>query len=48
MAIRWLGSIGTGDSKVVAWEREDGEVTLETNGEPVFGEDAKQWCRDNF
>jgi len=48
MAIRWLGSVGGGDAKVTAWIRQDGDVALETNGDPVFGEEAKQWCRENF
>jgi hypothetical protein len=43
-----IGSIGSGDSKVIAYRRADGEVALETNGDPVFGQQAEEWISDNL
>lgn len=37
---------GNGDNQIIAWKRADGEVALETNGDPVFGVEAEQWVAD--
>lgn len=34
---------GEGDNRVIAWRRPDGAVALETNGDPVFGDEAEAW-----
>ncbi len=47
MDIEEVLSVGEGDSKVVAWRRSDGEVALETNGDPVFGYEAEQFISEN-
>lgn len=37
---------GEGDNRVIAWRRTDGAVALETNGDPVFGDEAQAWIND--
>lgn len=45
----WIGeadaeviiSSGSGDSQITAWMRDDGSVAIETNGDPIFGDEAE-------
>jgi len=43
-----IGFTGSGDSKVIAYRRVDGEVALETNGDPVFGQQAEEWIAESL
>lgn len=42
-SIEKVAEHGDGDNKVTCWRRKDGEVALETNGDPVFGSLAEIW-----
>lgn len=33
---------GTGDARMVGWERWDGALAIETNGDPIFGGDVAE------
>ena len=35
-SIEQVWESGTGDNRIIGWEREDGERSIETNGDPVF------------
>jgi len=48
MEISEIGRSGSGDNQVVAWRRFDGQVAIETNGDPVFGDEAEQWISENL
>jgi len=48
MEISEIGRSGSGDNQVVAWRRVDGQVAIETNGDPVFGDEAEQWISENL
>ena len=43
MGVEEIGSAGEGDRKVTAWRRSDGQIGLETNGDPVVGVEAEEW-----
>lgn len=43
MGISEIKRVGDGDNRIIAWRREDGEVALETNGDPIFGDEAESW-----